>query len=572
MNIAESYQLPEGTIVNLVENNGLYNLTNADGAELFNHWYEKIATVNPEGKPLALQGLDDGIWYSLNIHDRTIAFDHYDNEDRLSPEVTKVFWHGAYNIFLNGHPLLPEWHQSIMCLRMQPDYIKFYLDILNPTEITRDSTCYLIRQGQLLPFTDYYRIEPDRFGRDFLKAFRKSDDRCVLIRNGKTLWNPDQLAFADVLAIKRTSFDGSNFNFIAHLGGHKYAFCNSEYLDYPKEWHAQIQSGAIPVLASGELLDPKNEEEKFLVCKLDKGAYMLVCRTKDLRVAVDRCDSYQIQNELAVFHNDDKTPATGIVFTNGLKIELNDTFQYLISGKNAIYTDHWDTLTDEQVQTLANEILVDNSEDFYISEFLDFVGPNVLLRDSQRGFNIIGYGLPLNDDTWFEKAQIVGSHILLCNQGKIKWMNEELRVGTGWFGVIRLSPHCSIKYVDGQYKKVVTGSAVKGRKYSADPDGSNGYQIGSGEYIEVDRPYGHFFFKIVFGNELELISMDAREPHIKLPAAVFYNWNEYSVRYIGTDAFRYNGALQSIALPDTIVEIKEGALESCYGLQIIYPE
>ena len=66
--------------------------------------------------------------------------------------------------------------------------------------------------------------------------------------------------------------------------------------------------------------------------------------------------------------------------------------------------------------------------------------------------------------------------------------------------------------------------------------------------------------------------MDAYEPDIKLPSAVFYNWNEYSVRYIGTDAFRYNGSLRTITLPDTIVEIKEGALESCYGLQIIYPE
>jgi len=572
MNIVQTFQLSQDAQINLVENNGLYNLTNADGTELFNHWYEKITDTQAEGKPITLQALDDGIWYNLNITDHTTSFSHYDNEDQLSSQISKVYWHGAYNLFSNGHPLLPEWHQSIMCLRLQPDYIIFYLDIHNSTEITHDTTCYLIKDGVILPYTDFYRIEVDKHGRDFLKAFRKSDDRCVLIRNGKTLWDCDQLEFTDILALKRTSFDGSNFNFIAHLGGHKYAFCNSEYLDYPKEWHAQVKSGAIPVLASGELLDPQSEDEKFLVCKLDMGAYMLVCRTKDLRVAVDRCDSYEIHNELAVYHNDDKQPRTGIVFTNGLKIELNDTFQYLICGKNAIYTDHWDTLTDEQINTLAEEILVDNSESFYISEFLDFVGPNVLLRDKEMGFNIIGYGLPLNPDTWFEKAQIVGSHILLCNNGKIKWMNEELRVGTGWFGVIRLSPHCSIKYADGHYKKVITGSAVKGKKYSLDPDGSDGYLIGSGEYIEVERPYGHFFFKICFGNELELISMDAYEPDIKLPSAVFYNWNEYSVRYIGTDAFRYNGSLRTITLPDTIVEIKEGALESCYGLQIIYPE
>lgn len=571
MNITETYQLPEGAQINLVENNGLYNLANAEGVELFNHWYEKIVATNVEGKPLTLQALDDGIWYNLNTTDHTTSFSHYDNEDQLTPEVSKVFWHGAYNLFSNGQPLLAEWHQSIMCLRMQPGYIKFYLDIVNPTEVTRESTCYLILEGKILPYTEFYRIEPDKHDRDFLKAFRKSDDRCVLIRNGKTLWNPDQLGFADILAIKRTSFDGSNFNFIAHMGDHKYAFCNSEYLDYPKEWHAQVKNGDIPVLASGELLDPTDEEQKFLVCKLDMGAYMLVCRTKDLRVAVDRCDSYELRDEIAVYHNDDKEPRTGIVFTNGLKIELDNTFEYLISGKTALYTDHWDTLTEEQIKELADKILVDNSESFYISEFLDFVGPNVLLHDKELGFNIIGYGLPLNPDTWFEKAQIVGSHILLCNNGKLKWMNEELRVGTGWFGVIRISPHCSIKYADGHYKKVITGSAVKGKKYSLDDD-NDGYQIGSGEYIEVDRPNAHFFFKICYGNELELISMDAREPDVKLPAAVFYNWNEYSVRYIGSDAFRYNGALQTITLPDTIVEIKEGALEGCYGLQIIYPE
>ncbi len=571
MNIIESYQFSEGTQINLVEKNGLFNIANAEGVEYFNHWYEKIVAHQQEGKPLSLEALDDGIWYRLNIADHTTSFVRYDNEDQLSPEVSKVFWHGAYNLFSNGTPLLPEWHQSIMCLRLQPDYIIFYLDILNSTEITHNSTCYLIRDGKVLPYTEFYRIEADKHGRDFLKAFRKSDDRCVLIRDGKALWNPDELEFKDILAIKRTSFDGSNFNFIAHLGDHKYAFCNSEYLDYPKEWHAQIKSGAIPVLASGELLDPRDEEEKFLVCKLDMGAYMLVCRTKDLRVAVDRCDRYEICNELAVFHNDDKEPRSGIVFTNGFQIELNDTFEYLISGRTAIYTDHWDTLTEEQIKSLAEEVLVDNTEKFYISEFLDFVGPNVLLRDKEMGFNIIGYGLQLNPDTWFEKAQIVGSHIMLCNNGKLKWMNDELREGTGWFGVIRISSHCSIRYVDGHYKKIITGSAVKGKKYSVDGDGE-GYQIGSGEYIEVDRPYGHFFFKICYGNELELISMDAYEPDIKLPAAVFYNWNEYIVRYIGSDAFRYNGALQTITMPDTIAEIKEGALEGCYGLQIIYPE
>jgi len=248
MNIAETYQLSEGVQVNLIENNGLFNLAYADGSELFNYWYEKIVVSSPEGKPLAMQALDDGIWYNLNVADHTTSFAHYDNEDQLSAEISKVFWHGAYNLFSNGHPLLPEWHQSIMCLRLQPDYIIFYLDILNSTEITHETTCYLIRQGKILPYTEFYRIEPDKHGRDFLKAFRKSDNRCVLIRNGKTLWDPDQLEFTDVLAIKRTSFDGSNFNFIAHLGGHKYAFCNSEYLDYPKEWHAQIKSGAIPVL------------------------------------------------------------------------------------------------------------------------------------------------------------------------------------------------------------------------------------------------------------------------------------------------------------------------------------
>lgn len=570
MNTIETLQLPGGEQVSIVENNGRHTLVDANGTPCFNHWYEKIQPLSDN--PPALQALDDGIWYNLNLHDHTTSFARYDNEDQLSPEVTKVYWHGAYNLFSNGVPLLPEWHRSITCLRIQPGYIKFYLDILNTTEITRDTTCYLIREGRILPYTDFYRIEPDRFGRDFLKAFRKSDDRCVLIRNGRTLWAPDQFPFFDILAIKRTSFDGSNFNFIAHLGNCKYAFCNSEYLDYPKEWHAQVKSGAIPVLASGELLDPKNEEDRFLVCKLDMGAHMLVCRTKDLRVAVDRCDSYQINNEIAIFHCGDKAPHTGIVFTNGHKIELNDTFEYLINGKNAVYSDHWDTLTDEQVRSLAAEILVDNTEDFYISELLDFIGSNVLLYDRAHGFNIIGYGLPLNPDTWFEKAQIVGSHILLCGNGRLKWMNEELRVGTGWCGIIRISPHCAIKYADGGYQKVVTGAAVKGKKYAANPDDNDGYLIGSGEYIEVERPYGHFFFKIHHGNELELISMDAYEPHIELPSAVFYNWNEYSVRYIGTDAFRYNGILRSITLPDTIVEIKEGAVEGCYGLQVVYPE
>ncbi len=571
MNTTASYTLPDGRQVDIVEKNGLFNLAVADGSELFNYWYEQIVATQQEDKSLLLQALNDGIWYTLNISDRTTSFARYDNEDQLTPEVTKVFWHGAYNLFSNGSPLLPEWHQSIMCLRLQPDYLIFYLDILNATEITRDSTCYLVREGRILPYSEFYRIEPDKHGRDFLKAFRKSDNRCVLIRGGKMLWDPDTMEFTDVLAIKRTSFDGANFNFIAHLGDHKYAFCNSEYLDYPKEWYAQIKSGAIPVLASGELLDPRDEEEKFLVCKLDKGAYMLVCRTKDLRVAVDRCDSYEIHQELAVFHNDEKEPRNGIVFTNGHQIALNDTFEYLICGRTACYSDHWDTLTEEQIASLANEVLVDNSESFYISEFLDFVGPNVLIHDKELGFNIIGYGLQLNPDTWFEKAQIVGSHILLCNNGKMKWMNDELREGTGWFGTIRISPHCSIKYADGHYKKVVTGSAVKGKKYSLDDD-SNGYQIGSGEYIEVERPYAHFFFKICYGNELELISMDAYEPDVKLPAAVFYNWNEYIVRYVGSDAFRYNGALQTITMPDTIAEIKEGATEGCYGLQIIYPE
>lgn len=573
MNIVQNYCLPEGVQISLVENNGLYNLAYADGAELFCHWYEQITATPQEGSVTTFQALDDGIWYNLHTTDRTTSFAHYDNEDSLSPEVTKVFWHGAYNLFSNGRPLLPEWHRAIMCLRLQPGYVMFYLDILNSTEITRTTTCYLIREGRILPYTDFYRVEADKHGRDFLKAFRKSDDRCVLIRNGKTLWDPDQLAFADVLAIKSTSFDGSNFNFIAHLGDHRYAFCNSEYLDYPKQWHAQIKSGEIPVLASGELLDPAEEEQKFLVCKLDMGASMLVCRTKDLRVAVDRCESYEIHHELAVYHIGDPEPHKGIVFTNGQKIELGGTFEYLICDKSAVYTDHWHTLSDEQTRSLAKEILVDNSEDFYLPEFLDFVGPNVLLHDKELGFNIIGYGLPLNPDTWFEKAQIVDSHILLCRDGKIKWMNEELRVGTGWFGAVRISPHGSIRYADGQYRKFVSGSAVKGRKYSPNADDSaGGYQIGAGEYIEVERPYGHFFFRICHGNELELISMDAYEADIKLPSAVFYNWNEYSVRYIGADAFRYNGALRSITLPDTIIEIKDGALDGCYGLQVVYPE
>jgi hypothetical protein len=54
MNIVQTFQLSQDAQINLVENNGLYNLTNADGTELFNHWYEKITATQTEGKPITL--------------------------------------------------------------------------------------------------------------------------------------------------------------------------------------------------------------------------------------------------------------------------------------------------------------------------------------------------------------------------------------------------------------------------------------------------------------------------------------------------------------------------------------